>query len=124
MQRVTPGVGEAFGQVEEALQEIFVPALFRGLSEGLSERENTCLPVKQAGLALSDPVQTAPENWTSSCVITGHLVVALRGQVVFRKADHSVCLRGVRLAVRHRREKCAEEALTAALEGPPVLQAP
>ena len=31
VQRVTPGVGEAFGPVEEALREIFVPALFRGL---------------------------------------------------------------------------------------------
>ena len=72
VQRVTPGVGEAFGQVEEALQEIFVPALFRGLSEGLPKREDTRLPVKQAGLALPDPVQTAPENWTESCVITGH----------------------------------------------------
>ena len=28
VQRVTPGVGEAFGPVEEALREIFVPALF------------------------------------------------------------------------------------------------
>ena len=70
MQRVTPGVGEAFVPVEEALQEIFVPALFRGLTERVTERENTCLPVKQAGLALPDPVQTAPENWTASCVIT------------------------------------------------------
>ena len=35
MQRVTPGVEEAFGPVEEALREVFVPALFRGLSEGV-----------------------------------------------------------------------------------------
>ena len=28
VQRVTPGVGAAFGLVEEALQEVFVPALF------------------------------------------------------------------------------------------------
>ena len=88
VKRVTPRVGEAFSQVEEDLREIFVPALFRGLSEGLPTRENTRLPVKQAGLALPDPVQTAPENWTASCVITGHLVAALRGQVVFRTAEH------------------------------------
>ena len=65
-------MGEAFGLVEEALREIFVPALFRGLSKGLLGRENTRLPVKQMGLALLDPVQTAPENWTASYVITGH----------------------------------------------------
>ena len=94
VQRVTPGVGAAFGPVEEAFREVFVPALFRGLLEGLPTRENTCLLVKQAGLDLPDPVKTAPENWTASCVIIGHLVAALRGQVVF---------------------------LTAALEGAPVL---
>ena len=79
--------------------------------------------MKQAGLALPDPLKTAPENWTASCVITGHLVAALRGQVIFRTADHSACLRRGRLAVRHRGEQRAEEALTEALEGGPVLQA-
>ena len=123
VQRVTPGVGEVFGPVEEALREIFVPGLFKGLREGVPERENTCLPVKQAGLALSDPIQTAPENWTASCVIIGHVVEALRGQVEFRTADHLACLREGRTAVRKRGEIRAEEALTAALERYPVLQA-
>ena len=75
----------------------------------------TRLPVKQAGLALADPSHTAPENWTASCVITGHLVAALRGQVEFRTADHSACLREGRTAVRRRGEIREEEALTAAL---------
>ena len=123
VQRVTPGVGEALGPVEEDLREIFVPDLFRGLLEGLPKRENTCLPVKQAYLVLPDPVQTAPKNWTASCVITGHLVAALRGQVVFWTTDHSACLWEVWMSVRHRGEKRAEEALTAALEGAPVMQA-
>ena len=112
VQRVTPGVGEAFGPVEEALREIFFPAHFIVLTEGLMECDNTCLLVNQVDLALPDPVQTAPENWTAFCVITGHLVAALRGQVVFRTSDHSACLRGRRLAVRRRGEKRAEEALT------------
>ena len=94
LQRVTPGVGAAFGPVEEALQEVFLLDLSQGLTEGLPMRENTCLPVKQAGLAIPDPVLTAPENWTASCVITGHLVSALRGQTIFRTADHTACLRG------------------------------
>ena len=59
MQRVTPGVGAAFAPVEESLQEFFLPALFWGLIEGLPTRENTRLPVKQAGLAIPDP---APDN--------------------------------------------------------------
>ena len=87
-------MGEAFGPVEEALRDIFILALFRALSEGLPGRENTRLPVKQAGMALPDPVHTTPENLTVSSVITGHLVAALRGQVVFQTANHSACLLG------------------------------
>ena len=35
VQRVTTGVGAAFRPVKEALWEVFVPALFQGLTEGL-----------------------------------------------------------------------------------------
>ena len=62
MHRLTPGVGAAFAPVEEALWEVFLPALFQGLMEGLPTRENTRLTMKQAGLANLDPVLTAPEN--------------------------------------------------------------
>ena len=64
-----------------------------------------------------------PENWTASCVITGHLVAALRGQVEFRTADHSAFLQEGWMAVRGCGQIWAEEALTAALEGAPVLHA-
>ena len=121
MQRVNPGFGDAFGPVEDALKEIFVPSLFQGLREGVPERGVTRLTVKQAGLALTDPYQTAPENWTESCVITGHLVAPLRGQVEFRTTDHSEFLREGRTAVRRRGQIRAEEALKAALEGALVL---
>ena len=63
VQRVTPGVGADFAPAEEALREDFLPDLFRGLRKGLPTRENTRLLVKQAGLAIPDPVLTAPENW-------------------------------------------------------------
>ena len=77
MQRVTPGKGDTFGPVEKAIQETLLLALFEGLGEGAPERGVTRLPVKQAGLALPDPTLMAPENWTASYVITGHLVTAL-----------------------------------------------
>ena len=88
VQRVTKGVGDSFGPVEDAQKETFVPALCQGLREGVPERGVTRLPVKRAGLALPDPSLTASENWTASCIITGHLVSALRGQVEFQTADH------------------------------------
>ena len=89
------------------LKETFVPALFEGLHEGVPDQGVTRLPVKQAGLALPEPSQTAPENWTASCVITGHLVAALRGQVEFRMSDYSACLREGRTEVRRRGQRRA-----------------
>ena len=107
----------------EAPQETFLPDLFQGLGYGASGRGFNRLPVKQAVIYLLDPTKTAPENWTTSCVITGHLVTALRGQTTFWTANHTACLRGGRLAVSHKWELRAEAALTAALEGDPVKQA-
>ena len=99
MQRVTPGIGDDFGPVEEYIAKAFLPALFEGVGDGAPGREITRFPVKQAGMALPDPTLTAPENWQASCVITGHLVAALMGQVPFRTADQAACLRDGRAAV-------------------------
>ena len=79
--------------------------------------------MRQAVLALPDGTKMAPENWTASCVITGHLVAELRGQVEFWRADHLTCLREGQTAVRRWEQSRAEEALTAALEGGLVLHA-
>ena len=118
MQWVTPGIGNEFGLVEKALRENFLLAFFEGLEEGAPERGVTRLPVKQAELALPDPTLTAPQNWMASCVITGHLVAALRAQVDFRTADHLACLQEVRTAVWRRSTHWAEEALAATIAGP------
>ena len=109
--------------MEDALTETFVLVLSQGLREGVPERGVIRLLVKQSGLDLPDPSQTAPENWTTSCVITGHLVAALRGQVELQTADHSACLREGRTDVKRRGQIWVEEALTAALEGGPILYA-
>ena len=52
MQRFTPGIGDASGPVNKALQETFLPDLFEGFGEGAPVRGFTRLPVKQAGLFL------------------------------------------------------------------------
>ena len=80
----------------------------------------TRLQAKQAGLALPDPTKTATENWTASCVITGHLVAELRGQEEFQMADHLACLQEGRMAVRKWSVLLAEEALTETIARYPV----
>ena len=92
MQQVTTEIGDAFVQVEEALQETFLPSLFQVLVEGVPGIGVTRLLVKQAGLALPEPTKTATENWTAPFVITGHVIAVLRGQEEFRTADRWACL--------------------------------
>ena len=62
MQRVTLAVGNSFGTVETNLKDNFVPEVFEGLREGVPEQGVTRLPIKQEGLALTEPFHTAPEN--------------------------------------------------------------
>ena len=106
--------------VEEEIAKAFLPALFEGVGDGAPGREITRLPAKQAGMALPDPTQTAPENWQASCVITGHLVSALRGQVPFRTADHTTCLRYGRAAVRRQNVAKSMASLETSIARAPV----
>ena len=121
MQRVTPGIGDAFGPVEEEIATTFFPELFKGVEDGAPGREITRLSVNQAGLALPDPTWTAPDNWQASCVITGHLVSTLRGQVPFRMADHVACLQDRRAAVRRKSVAKAMASLEATISGAPEV---
>ena len=78
MQHITHKIREAFGPVEQVLQDAFILDLFMVMGKVVPRREFNRLPVKQAGLVLPDPTKTAPENWMTSYVITGHLVAVLR----------------------------------------------
>ena len=121
MQRVTPGIGDVFRPVEEEIKTAFIPELFQCVGYGAPRRAITRLTVKQAGLALPDPTRTAPDNWPASCVITGHLVSALRGQVTFRTVDHAACLWGGRVAVRRKSVVKAMASLEVTIFGSPEV---
>ena len=69
------------------------------------------MPVKQAGIVLPDPTQTAGANWIASCMVTGHLVAALRGTAKFGLGNHSLLMREGRQEKRQRHPEEAETAL-------------
>jgi hypothetical protein len=78
----------SFFDVEMALHHDFLPALFREEKVDDAIRQLSSLPVKKAGLAIPNPMTTTESNWTSSTVICGHPVAAIRGRVDFQSADH------------------------------------
>ena len=121
VQKVTPGIEDDFGPVEENIATAFLPALFMGVGDRSPGRAITRLPVKQAGLAIPYPMCMAPDTWQLSCVTTGHLVSALRGQGPFRTADHAACLRDVRAAVWRKSVVKAMASLETTIAGGPEV---
>ena len=120
VQRVTPNIGNTFGPVVEALQDYFLLSLFQGAGEGVPGQGVTFLTVKQAGLDLPDPTNTAPENWTASCVITGNLIAALRGQEELRTTDYTAFIREGQGEVQNRNIIRSKAALAETIVGAPV----
>ena len=111
MQHVKPVIGMAFQAVEDELRDIFLLALFQEATYQIPGRATTGLPVKQAGSALPKPTQTSEANWTASCVITGHLIVALGRTAEFRSGDHAPLMGEGREDIQQRHIKAAETDL-------------
>ena len=120
MQWVTPDIGNSFGPLETALRDVLLHVLFQGVGKGTLGQGVTRLSVKQMGMSLPDPTKTAPENWTASCVITGHIVALIRVQEEFSTADYDAYMREGREEMRERNTLWLEEAMADTREGAPV----
>ncbi len=120
LQRVTKGLGNEFSDVEQALHHNFLPALFGQDSVDDPLRQLASLPVKKAGLAIPNPTLTAESNWTSSTVICGHLVAAIRGRVEFRSADHQQIRSAGIKEMKKRQLENSKESLDAILTAQPA----
>ena len=84
VQRVTDSEGPTnniYHPIEKALEADFIPNLFLMEQENMLPdlRNITKLPVKDCGLALPDPTQTASANNKTSKEATAHLTQALLG---------------------------------------------
>ena len=103
MQCVTRDIGMTFQEVEDELRDTVLPDLFQGATSQIPGREITGMTVKQARIALPDPMRTAGANCTASYVITGHLVAALLGTDESRSDDHALLMGKGRGRIRQRR---------------------
>ena len=100
-----PGNLYGLPRLEDALQYIFFLSLFQGGKAQIPGREITGLPIRKDGIALPN------SNWTASCVITGHLILALHRMSKFRSGDHATLMRDGRDKIQQRHAEEAENAL-------------
>jgi hypothetical protein len=76
VQRVKPGIATHFCGIEKALSRDFLPALFgEPVDEENDHRRSLAgLPVKHAGIAISNPSTTATEYYEASTLVCSHLI--------------------------------------------------
>ena len=77
LQRVVPGVADSFEPVEKALVDEFLPALLGENVLFAELREVLSLPIKSAGLGISNPMSTASECHRVSKACTQSLTDSL-----------------------------------------------
>ena len=76
-QRVVEGCAEVFQPVEDAIRDSFLPHLLDEPAASCPDRVLTALPVKQAGMGIPNPVETAHANYAASKSVTRTLSESL-----------------------------------------------
>ena len=105
LQRVVGNVANHFIPLEKAIRDKFLPALMGEPSLADEYRRPlSTLPVKYAGMALPDPTLTADDNHSTSSLVCGHLVQAMRSDcdVTYSSVDHISTRKEVVAAVKER----------------------
>jgi hypothetical protein len=106
-QRVIDDIGNCFFDVEAAIADIFLPALYGETRKDCTYRRNlSALPVKFAGLALPDPSASSEGNYKASTLVCSHIIAAFRGTKSFSSADHQSLRKAVTAEIKtHRSDK-------------------
>ena len=85
---------------QKGFQNSFLPGLFWGATSKVLAQGVTQLPVKQVGLAITNPNLSDLDNWTASCIVIGHLIADLRGRTEFNTRNHTLLLQEGRWEIR------------------------
>jgi hypothetical protein len=116
IQRVIDDIGHCFFDVETAIADIFLPALYgETLKDCTYLRNLSALPVKFAGLALPDPSASSEGNYEASTLVCSHILAAFRGTESFSSADHQSLCKAVTVEIKTRRSDKQDSSLSTIL---------
>jgi hypothetical protein len=116
IQRVIDDIGDCFFDVETAIADIFLPALYGETLKDCTYRRNlSALPVKFAGLALPDPTASSEDNYEGSPLVCSHILAAFRGIESFSSADHQSLRKAVTAEIKTRRSDKQDSTLSTIL---------
>jgi hypothetical protein len=121
VQRVVQGVGEKCGTIREAMRRSFLPSLLKETLPGNDPIHRlAALPVKSAGLALKDPIESDDENFRASKVTNSHIMQVMRGKEIFSLQNHRATTSKVKEEIKKQKEAVHKSALAAILNPLPV----
>ena len=117
-------MGDLFQPVEDALAQVFLPALLGVDADWVAEhRDLLALPVKCGGLGIPNPVDEGDRHHATSVGATAHLAAALAPEgPAFSLGEHVVVAREARSAARATRMGALEEKLAALTQGRPQVE--
>jgi hypothetical protein len=116
IQRVIDDIGDCFFDIEAAIADIFLPALYGETLKDCTYRRNlSALPVKFAGLAIPDPTASSEGNYEASTLVCSHILAAFRGTESFSSADHKSVRNAVTTELKSRRTEKLDSTLSSIL---------
>jgi hypothetical protein len=117
IQRVIDNIGDCFFDVEAAIADIFLPALYgETLKDCTYRRYLSALPVKFAGLALPDPTASSEGNYQASTLVCSHILAAFRGTESFSSVDHQSLCKAVTAEIKACRSDKKDSTLSTILQ--------
>jgi hypothetical protein len=81
---------------------------------------HACLPAKNAGLALADPVESADANLQATEFTNSHIIQVTRGEKTFSLRDHIATSSKVKAELKKQKDEQHKNALTRLLAPLPI----
>ena len=121
LQRVVQGLEEEFAPLRDVILEQFAPAIL-GREVLPREHQLLTLPVKYGGLALADPVHTAPQAYQNSRNATDILRNSIQSGNPVNVNDHSAHCRRITSQISRERDVISAEISQSILSDLPQLE--
>ena len=106
--RVTTDIAQLFEPLERVIQEVWIPALFGSPPEELrranTSRELLALAVRNGGLGIRNPMDTAQRQHSNSCSLTSELVASIVRNEKLDLLAHERQMKAARKAAREMRD--------------------
>ena len=114
LQRILPNFDDEYVPIQDAVNQMFWPAVFAGTISNQEHRLFT-LPARMGGMGVRNPVETSKIAFATSRAGTSNIVDAIKGCKQFSIPDHSIQMSEAASAMHKILQQNDEDKLTSVL---------